>query len=126
MSAQTLLASGDKWYSYSGEIQGDVTNPASIQLNLISNTGLRDSYLNIQPFLGKPLSDGDGDALGIEIKLNDVTVFNSQGVIMDRTQLSLNPIILFAPRQSKIEVISLNTTNNNTQIRGCNILGYYL
>jgi hypothetical protein len=126
MSAQTLLSSGDKWYSYSGEIQGDVSVPASIQLIFIPNTGLRDSYLNIQPFLGRPNSDGDGDALGIEIKLNDVTVFNSQGVIMDRTQLSLNPIILFAPRQSKIEVISLNTTNNNTQVRGCNILGYYL
>ena len=126
MSAQTLLSGGDKWFSYSGEVFGDVTNPSTIQLNFIPNTGLRDSYLNIQPFLARPNSDGDGDALGIEIKLNDVTVFNSQGVIMDRTQLSLNPIILFAPRQSKLEVISLNTTNNNTQVRGCNILGYYL
>jgi hypothetical protein len=126
MSSQILLSGGDKYYSYSGEIFGDVTAPASINMITIDNTGLRDSYVQIQPFLGKPTSDGDGDALGFEVKLDNITVFNAQGVIMDRTQLALNPIMLFVPRNSKLQINSLNTTNNNTQIRGCNVLGYYL
>ena len=126
MSSQILLSGGDKYYSYSGEVFGDVTAPASINMITIDNTGLRDSYVQIQPFLGKPNSDGDGDALGFEVKLDNITVFNAQGVIMDRTQLALNPIMLFVPRNSKLQINSLNTTNNNTQIRGCNVLGYYL
>ena len=126
MSSQILLSGGDKYYSYSGEIFGDVSAPASINMITIDNTGLRDSYVQIQPFLGKPNSDGDGDALGFEVKLDNITVFNAQGVIMDRTQLALNPIMLFVPRNSKLQINSLNTTNNNTQIRGCNVLGYYL
>jgi len=126
LSSQILLSGGDKYYSYSGEVFGDVTAPASINMITIDNTGLRDSYVQIQPFLGKPNSDGDGDALGFEVKLDNITVFNAQGVIMDRTQLALNPIMLFVPRNSKLQINSLNTTNNNTQIRGCNVLGYYL
>ncbi len=39
MSAQTLLSGGDKWFSYSGEVFGDVSAPATIQLNFIPNTG---------------------------------------------------------------------------------------
>jgi len=126
LSSQILLSGGDKYYSYSGEVFGDVTAPASINMITIDNTGLKDSYVQIQPFLGKPNSDGDGDALGFEVKLDNITVFNAQGVIMDRTQLALNPIMLFVPRNSKLQINSLNTTNNNTQIRGCNVLGYYL
>ena len=33
---------------------------------------------------------------------------------------------LFIPRQSKLEVISNNTADNNTQERGVNLIGYYL
>ena len=35
MSSQILLSGGDKWYSYSGIVFGDVTVPASINLVLI-------------------------------------------------------------------------------------------
>ena len=41
MSAQNVLSVGDKWYSYSGEIQGDVSVPASISMILIPNTGFK-------------------------------------------------------------------------------------
>ena len=43
MSSQILLSGGDKWYSYSGPVFGDVSAPATIQMNFIPNTGLRDS-----------------------------------------------------------------------------------
>ncbi len=127
MSAQTLLSGGDKWYSYSGEVFGDVSVPATIQMVFIPNTGLRDSYVNIQPFMGRPITDNSGDGLGIEVKLNDTTIYKSQTYRGNRWNLTNdNPIILFIPRQSKLEIISLNTTNNNTQIRGANLIGYYL
>ncbi len=125
MSAQTLLSGGDKWYSYSGEVFGDVSVPATIQMILIPNTGLRDSYVNIQPYFGQTVSTSPATALGLKVKLNDVTIFNAQ---MER-QYDLQSIYqsqIFVPRQSKIEVISLNVTANNTQIRGCNLIGYYL
>jgi hypothetical protein len=127
MSAQNLLSGGDKYYSYSGVVFGDVSVPASIQLILIPNTGLRDSYVNIQSFCGQPITDNNNDGLGIEVKLDDTTIYKSQTFRGNRWTLNNdNPIILFIPRQSKLEVISLNTTNNNTQERGANLIGYYL
>ena len=33
---------------------------------------------------------------------------------------------MFIPRQSKLEVLSLNDADNNTQDRGANLIGYYL
>jgi len=121
MSAQTLLSGGDKWFSYSGEIFGDVSAPATIQMNFIPNTGLRDTYAIIQPSYGLPVSTSSTAIIGIEVKINDTTVIRSQTVRREG-----DDFVLFVPRQSKLEVISLNNATNNTQIRGCNILGYYL
>jgi len=127
MSAQTLLSSGDKWYSYSGEIQGDVSVPASISMILIPNTGLRDSVVHVQPYFDKPTTTSNNEGLGIEIKLNDTIIYNSQvGITPQTPTLTMNPIQLFIPRQSKLEIISVNTSGNNNQIRGANALGYYL
>lgn len=127
MSAQTLLSGGDKWFSYSGEKFGDVSAPATVQLNFIPNTGLRDSVTIIQPYFDKPTTTSNNEGLGIEIKINDVIVYNSQiGITPQTPTLTMNPIQLFIPRQSKLEIISVNTSGNNTQIRGCNVLGYYL
>ncbi len=129
MSAQTLLSTGDKWFSYSGVVQGDVSVPATIQLNLIPNTGLRDSLIIIEPYYTAVISTSVNQGLGIEVKINDVTVIKQQGnrfgASGDDTS-SLREFKLFVPRQSKLEVISLNTSANNTQTRGCNLLGYYL
>ena len=126
MSAQNVLSSGDKWYSYSGEIFGDVSAPATISMILIPNTGLRDSLVYVQPFYGIVASGTTGTQLGIEIKLDDTTIYKAQsGRSTDFNQVD-NNIQLFIPRQSKIEIISLNTSGNNTQIRGANLLGYYL
>ncbi len=124
MSAQKLLSGGDKWYSYSGEVIGDVSAPASIQLNFIPNTGLRDSYVIIQYCTGFPASTSS-DQLGIEVKIDDVTVLNAQNDLRER-EIMPETFNLFVPRQSKLEIISLNTAGNNTQKRCCNILGYYL
>jgi len=125
MSAQTLLSGGDKWFSYSGEVFGDVSAPATIQMNFIPNTGLRDSLIQLQTFFGLPISTSAANQLGIQIKLNDTVVVNQQG-----RQSTLDGVYdaytLFVPRQSKLEVISINTSGNNTQIRGANIIGYYL
>tara|TARA_Y100001938_G_scaffold44699_1_gene62068 strand:+ start:51 stop:425 length:375 start_codon:yes stop_codon:yes gene_type:complete len=124
MSAQTLLSGGDKWFSYSGVLQGGVTLPASIQMILIPNTGLRDSLVQIMPFFGQPISSGGTEALGLEIKLNDVSIYNMQR--FDPNDYKGDFTQLFVPRQSKLEIISLNTDDNNSQNRGCNIIGYYL
>ena len=126
MSAQTLLSGGDKWYSYSGEVFGDVSVPATISMILIPNTGLRDSLIQIQPFYGAEIAASTGSQLGIEVKLNDVTIIKQQqlggSLNYDRNEQTN----IFIPRQSKLEIISLNTASNNTQIRGVNVIGYYL
>ncbi len=125
MSAQTLLSGGDKWYSYSGTLFGDVSVPATIQMILIPNTGLRDTLIELQPFYGQPVSTSSTQQLGVVLKLDDVEIYRNQG--NDYRPFSYNEQIrLFIPRQSKLEVISLNTSGSNTQLRGANIIGYYL
>ena len=133
MSAQTILSGGDKYYSYSGEVVGDVSVPTTIPLIFIPNTGLRDSLIQIQPYFGKIVDPGFIESLGVQVKMDDVVVlsFNQfDGTNWGQEQLtqavSINNYSLFLPRQSKLEIIRLNTTRNNTQTSGCNILGYYL
>ena len=123
MSSQILLSGGDKWFSYSGELFGDVSAPATIQTNLIPNTGLRDSLVKIMPFYGDPVATTTGEQLGVKVKLNDVTIINSQN---EYYADAIEGFTIFIPRQSKLEVISLNVSANNTQIRGVNLIGYYL
>ena len=133
MSAQTLLSGGDKFFAYSGEVFGDVSVPATIPLITIPNTGLRDSLIQLQPFFGSIVGTSSSLALGIQVKLNDVSVLRFrqfEGTNWGQEQLisneDINNYSLFVPRQSKLEVIRLNTSPNNTQVSGCNILGYYL
>ena len=130
MSAQTLLSGGEKYYSYSGVLFGDISAPATIQLIFIPNTGLRDSLVQIQPFFGRPIASTAGTGLGILIKLDDVEIYKIQAEdnasLAEQFMRVQNIIPLFVPRQSKLEIISLNTTANNTQERGANLLGYYL
>ena len=129
MSSQILLSGGDKYYSYSGVLFGDVSVPATISMISIPNTGLKDSLVIIEPYYGVSVSQGADSGLGIEVKLDDVTVIKQQayryGASGDDTS-SLREFKLFIPRQSKLEIISLNTTANNTQTRGVNLLGYYV
>ena len=124
MSALTLLSGGDKYYSYSGVVFGDVSVPATIGLILIPNTGLRDSLVQIQPFYANEVSSSSGDQLGIIVKLDDVEIIKQspRGISDDRNEQTN----IFVPRQSKLEILSSNTSGNNTQERGCNIIGYYL
>jgi hypothetical protein len=127
MSAMTMLSTGNKWYSYSGSTFGDVSVPATIQLVFIPNTGLKDSLIQVQPFFGQLISTDNNMGLGITIKIDDVEVFKQQrfqGNI--RANQVENLIQLFVPRQSKLEILSNNTTGNNTQTRGCTVIGYYL
>tara|TARA_R100000963_G_C4562292_1_gene50664 strand:+ start:187 stop:474 length:288 start_codon:yes stop_codon:yes gene_type:complete len=92
----------------------------------IPNTGLRDSYVQIQPFFSTPISASAGNSLGLQIQLDDVTILK-QAYKDDSDSLdNNNTIILFIPRQSKLEILSLNTSGNNTQERGVNLLGYYV
>jgi hypothetical protein len=124
MSAQTLLSTGDKWYAYSGQIFGDVSSPATIPLVTIPNTGLRDSYVVIQYSCGQIVSSG-GDQLGLSVKMNDVEIINAQSDLRER-DFEPNTFNIFVPRQNKLEIISLNTGANNTQLRGVTVIGYYL
>lgn len=124
MSAQTLLSGGDKWYSYSGVLFGDVSVPATIQLNFIPNTGLRDSMIVVQAFYGLAATSTGSAQLGIIIKIDDTEVVKFQG--REYSREDNDTFNLFVPRQSKLEVLSINTSGNNTQERGANILGYYL
>ena len=125
MSSQILLSGGDKYYSYSGEIFGDVSVPATISMITIDNTGLRDSYVEIQPLFGKPANNTVANALGIAIKLDNVQILQ-QSLAEGNIKVDLPTIKLFAPRNSKLEIISLNTSGNNTQIRSATLIGYYL
>ena len=111
----------DKWFANSGLIVGDVSVPATIELINIPNTGLKDSYVKIQPCFGKPVSAASGNGLGILIKINDIEIIKSQrdgDNNVDPFQFEL-----FIPYQSKLEIISLNTSANNTQERGVTLLG---
>ena len=125
MSSQILLSGGDKYYSYSGEVFGDVSAPATIPMITIDNTGLRDSLIQLQTFFGLPISTSAANQLGLQIKLDNKVVVTQQGrqSTLDGVYDAYN---LFVPRNSKLEVISINTSGNNTQIRGANVLGYYL
>ena len=125
MSSQILLSGGDKYYSYSGIVFGDVSAPATINLITIDNTGLKDSYVFIEPYYGVPVSTANASAPGIEVKIDDVTVIKNQAN-RQNNDMSHNTFRIFVSRQSKLEVISLNTAANNTQERGCNVIGYYL
>jgi hypothetical protein len=123
MSSQILLSGGDKYYSYSGILFGDVSVPATIPMITIDNTGLRDSYVKISPFFGLEVASGSGDQLGISVKLDDVEIINRQNFYYSSDDGHLE---LFMPRNSKLEILSLNSTNNNTQTRGVTLIGYYL
>jgi len=126
LSSQILLSGGDKYYSYSGEIFGDVSAPATIPMITIDNTGLRDSLIQIQPFYGAEVAAGSGSQIGIIVKLDGVTIIRQQqlggSLNYDRNEQTN----IFAPRNSKLEIIRLNTSSNNTQISGVNVIGYYL
>lgn len=120
-----LLSSGERLYAYSGKIVGDVSVPATIQLLKFENSGLRDMFLKIQAFYAQPIGLGATDTLGILILIDGVEVYKSQGTDY-RPPASRTPVELFVPKQSTLEVLSLNTSANNTQERGCNALGWYL
>ena len=128
MSSQILLSGGDKWYSYSGEVFGDVSAPATIPMITIDNTGLRDSYVGVFPFYSTVVSGTAANALGIQIKLDGVVILHSKQYYggSQAIQQDSELVNLFIPRNSKLEIISMNSSGNNTQIRGCNIIGYYL
>lgn len=123
---QKLLTQGERFYAYSGIVQGDVSVPASISLINFTN-GLRDAFVKIQPSYGFPASSTTGAQVGLEIKIDGISVYKAQtGRSTDFNQLDSEMIELFLPRQSTIEVISLNTSGNNTQDRGATLLGWYL
>jgi len=115
----------DKWYAYSGIVQGDITVPASITLIDIPNTGLKNAFVKIQPSYGEPTVTSGGNALGISISIDGIEVVKSQlSDPNDRTEVV--EYELFIPRQSRLEVISLNKAANNTQERGVTVLGWYV
>lgn len=120
---QQLLSEGTKWFAYSGVTQGDVSVPATISLIDIPNTGLRDSYVCIQPFYGLEIASGAGDQLGVSVLIDNIEVINRQNFYYSSDDGELK---IFVPRQSRLQILSLNTTNNNTQTRGTTVIGYYL
>lgn len=123
---QQLLSDGMRWFAYSGSVVGDISVPATISLITIENTGLRDSLIYIQPFYAQPVSTAGAQSLGQIVNIDDIEVFKSQDQENKYLSGPTNKICLMIPRQSKLEVLSLNTSGNNTQERGCNIIGYYL
>jgi hypothetical protein len=118
------LANGRQWYSYSGIVQGGPTIPAFVDLVDITSTGLRDSYVKFLPYFGLAIAGNPNDPLGILVLIDDVEIIKSQafeyrGAIQDEN------FSLFVPRQSKLTVKSINTTNNTLQDRGVVVLGWY-
>ena len=125
MSAQILLSGGDKWFSYSGLKFGDASLPATIELVRIPNTGLRDSLVKIQPFFGLPPNVNPNEGLGIQIYIDDDIVYEFKAPDPYYRNIQV-PIDLFVPRQRELLILSLNTSGNNGQARGCTALGYYI
>ena len=123
-SGQVKTSDGTKWYSYSGMIVGDVSVPATISLTSIPNTGLSDSFIKIKYILSQPVSTASNAQLGIIVKINDIEVINSQTA--HNEQFLQDEFELFVPMQSKLEILSLNTSANNTQERGVNTMGWYI
>jgi len=127
MSDLQTLPSGNKWYSYSGSVNGGPTLPATVELVKIPSTGLKDSYVKIIPFYGTPVTVTTGDALGIKIFINQVAVYESQAPLTAlNTGGAALPFMveLFIPKQSELQILSLNTANNTLQNRGCTVLGW--
>tara|TARA_Y100001951_G_C11244053_1_gene242290 strand:+ start:521 stop:916 length:396 start_codon:yes stop_codon:yes gene_type:complete len=112
----------DKWFANSGVIVGDVSVPATIELINIPNTGLRNAYVKIKPFYGKEVNYSQGNQLGIIVKINDIEIIKTQNEYESR--IETQTFELFIPYQSKLEIISLNTSANNTQERGVSVLGW--
>ncbi len=125
-SGQVKTSDGTKWYSYSGMIVGDVSVPATISLTSIPNTGLSDSFIKIKYILSQPVSTASNAQLGIIVKINDIEVINSQGPDPNEGGAPQDEFELFVPMQSKLEILSLNTSANNTQERGVNTMGWYI
>ena len=126
---QQLLSDGQKWFAYSGVRTGGVALPASLTMITIPNTGLRDSLVCIQPYQGDPITTGANDALGLLITIDDVEVYKSVPSWQRYPSLAdtvENKIELFVPRQSKLEVISLNNANNNNMEWGANVIAYFM
>ena len=119
------LAGGKRFYAYSGIKFGDVSAPSEIQLIDIKSTGLKDTFIRLLPYYGLAASGNPNDPLGIELTIDGITVIKSQafeyrGAIQDES------FSIFVPRQSRLIVNSINTSANNLQERGANILGWYL
>jgi hypothetical protein len=113
-----------KFFCYSGVVVGDVTVPATISLISVADTG-QDSHMEIYPFYAQPITSSTNNALGFIVKINDVEIIKEQ-VGNAGNYRGNDTWSVFVPRQSKLEIISLNTAANNTQERGCNIVGEYL
>ena len=123
LSSRTL-SSGDRYYAYSGVISGDVSVPATIDLLSFTN-GLRDVFVKIMPFYGKAVSTTNGHQIGILVSIDGEEVLKSlpaESIEGEKREY----YEFFVPKQSTILVQSLNNSNNNTQERGCNLLGWYL
>jgi hypothetical protein len=118
-----FLSDGSRFYAYSGVLQGDVSVPASITLISIPNTGLKDSFIKIQGFFGLEASSSSSQQLGIKVLIDDIEVYDNQNFYYSSDDATIE---LFIPRQSKLEILSSNTTGNNTQNRGCSVLGWCL
>jgi len=117
---------GSRWYAYSSPLVGDVGLPATVTLIDIPSSGLRNSFIKVKPFFGQPVSTAANQALGISILIDETEVFNSIYSNNSTTKPNSDVIELFIPRSSTIKVLSLNKAANNTQVRGCNILGWYV
>jgi len=127
--ASAEMASGRRWYAYSGIVIGGVGVPALITLNNIPNTGLRDSFIKIFPYYGVPASVAGNSLLGFQVTIDGIVVLSAQFDDSDRGfsgNGTGSNYELFVPRQSSILVESRNTPANNTQERGCNLLGWYM
>jgi len=122
MSDLQTLPSGNKWYSYSGVVVGGPAIPATVELVKIISTGLKDSFVKIIPFYGQPIAAGSNDPVGIKIFINQVAVYESQQRV--DTAVPFELIELFIPKQSELQILSLNTANNTLQNRGCTVLGW--
>ena len=110
---------GQTIYGASGVLVGDVTLPATIPL-LSFNVGRRDDQVTLYFYTGPAIDTTD--PLGWQVDVNDHTVLKIQGNTSTNAYQAGGWSMIW-PAESKVSVLSLNTTNNNTQERGCYFVG---
>lgn len=125
------LPSGGRWFAYSGNVNGGGATPAFIDLITIRGTGLRDAFCRFTFTYGMPPNNVSANQLGGLILIDSVEIMELTPAAFGQVDpaggtAGFQVVELFVPRQSLLEVKSINRAANDLQSRACSVLGWEL